>query len=392
MNTLDTSLAKTVTVLVPNGSMRGKMLAFLREQGFVPLDEEVVSRSLDIGKYVEGSLGLWKKNGEVVEVILKDRRQIPEALLDENDYRIAIGLTCDDMILNTWLCLSAKGKEVGQNLEDAFRMAPLTVTSGRNGGDARWALLVPKEQLSDGRIFPESKEITVLSELPLLALSLAKNLDQETQDRIGDIVEIQGEEEKRVVDANSAGMDTAAICIVESGKSAEEKGLAVIELARVQTKLAISERVAALNPVRMRDIEQLFNLPSGCLVLWPDFQKRGGLITVVMQDEKTGQILMVASANEEAYRATLATGVATFWSTSRNELWVKGATSGNVFDVEKVLMDCDGDAIIYCVQPRTSDAVACHTGEQSCFYRTAMETTLRANDSVGAVEESQKDS
>ncbi|MFQ5401660.1 MAG: phosphoribosyl-AMP cyclohydrolase [Anaerolineae bacterium] len=91
-----------------------------------------------------------------------------------------------------------------------------------------------------------------------------------------------------------------------------------------------------------------------------------GLVTAVLQHHTTREILMVAWMNEEALRLTLATGEAHFWSRSRQELWHKGATSGNVQRVREMRVDCDGDTLLLLVEPA---GPACHTGEVSCFYR-----------------------
>lgn len=91
-----------------------------------------------------------------------------------------------------------------------------------------------------------------------------------------------------------------------------------------------------------------------------------GLVPVVAQDATSGDVLTVAYANELALARTLATGEAHFWSRSRAELWRKGATSGNVQRVRDVLLDCDGDALVYRVDPA---GPACHTGARTCFYR-----------------------
>lgn len=92
-----------------------------------------------------------------------------------------------------------------------------------------------------------------------------------------------------------------------------------------------------------------------------------GLITVVVQDSTTRQVLMVAYMNDEALRLTRQTGEAHFWSRSRNMLWHKGSTSGNVQRVKEIRYDCDGDVLLVLVEPA---GPACHTGEMSCFYRT----------------------
>jgi phosphoribosyl-ATP pyrophosphohydrolase/phosphoribosyl-AMP cyclohydrolase len=95
----------------------------------------------------------------------------------------------------------------------------------------------------------------------------------------------------------------------------------------------------------------------------PDWS-RGDLLPVVVTDAGDGALLMLAWANREAVAATEATGEAHFWSRSRNELWRKGATSGNVMAVEYMDVDCDADALAYRVRPA---GPACHTGSRSCF-------------------------
>ena len=100
-------------------------------------------------------------------------------------------------------------------------------------------------------------------------------------------------------------------------------------------------------------------------VLMPKFDT-SGLITAVVVDHATKEVLMVAHVNEEALAATEATRIAHFWSRSRQELWKKGETSGNLLHVEDILIDCDQDALVMRVRP---DGPACHTGEISCFYR-----------------------
>lgn len=92
-----------------------------------------------------------------------------------------------------------------------------------------------------------------------------------------------------------------------------------------------------------------------------------GLLPVVVQDASSGLVLMLAYADAEALRRTLETGTTWFWSRSRSEYWNKGATSGNVQKVAEVRYDCDGDAVLYLVEPA---GPACHTGEASCFFRT----------------------
>lgn len=91
-----------------------------------------------------------------------------------------------------------------------------------------------------------------------------------------------------------------------------------------------------------------------------------GLITAVVTDATTGELLMVAHMNADALAATRASGEATFWSRSRGRLWKKGETSGNVLRVRELRIDCDQDALWVIAEPA---GPACHTGARSCFYR-----------------------
>jgi phosphoribosyl-AMP cyclohydrolase len=105
-----------------------------------------------------------------------------------------------------------------------------------------------------------------------------------------------------------------------------------------------------------------------------EFEKRGGLIPAVVQDVKDDRVLMLAYVNAEAFETTLKKGMATFWSTSRNELWTKGETSGDFLKIVEILTDCDQDALIYRVEPQGGGS--CHTKNpqtgktrETCFYR-----------------------
>lgn len=91
-----------------------------------------------------------------------------------------------------------------------------------------------------------------------------------------------------------------------------------------------------------------------------------GLIPAVVQQEGTGEVLMVAWMSEESLRLTFETGTTWFWSRSRKELWNKGATSGNMQKVRRILIDCDVDTLVVEVD---SSGPACHTGNRTCFYR-----------------------
>jgi phosphoribosyl-AMP cyclohydrolase len=98
-----------------------------------------------------------------------------------------------------------------------------------------------------------------------------------------------------------------------------------------------------------------------------NFNKLGGLVTAVAQDFRTGEVLMVAFMNQEAWEATLATGLATYFSRSRKNLWVKGETSGKIQIVKEILVDCDYDAIVLKIEQ--IGGAACHTGHRSCFHQ-----------------------
>jgi phosphoribosyl-AMP cyclohydrolase len=110
------------------------------------------------------------------------------------------------------------------------------------------------------------------------------------------------------------------------------------------------------------------------LNLLPQFEKRDGLLPVAVQESDTGRILMLASVNKEALNKTFETGLATFWSTSRNALWTKGETSGDFLKIDEILIDCDQDALVFKVT--LAGEGVCHTYDEtgkhrrSCFYRS----------------------
>jgi phosphoribosyl-AMP cyclohydrolase len=99
-----------------------------------------------------------------------------------------------------------------------------------------------------------------------------------------------------------------------------------------------------------------------------DFAKSGGLVPAIAQDVRTGNVLMLAYMNEEALQTTLREGRACYWSRSRQELWRKGDTSGDVQIVREVRLDCDQDTILLLVDQQGKGA--CHTGKWTCFYRS----------------------
>jgi len=99
-----------------------------------------------------------------------------------------------------------------------------------------------------------------------------------------------------------------------------------------------------------------------------DYSKLDGLIPAVIQDHQTSEVLMVGFMNAQALADTQRTGFATFFSRSRNTLWIKGETSGNKLAVVDILVDCDEDTVLLKVE-RLGDGNVCHTGERTCFYR-----------------------
>ncbi|HUV76925.1 MAG TPA: phosphoribosyl-AMP cyclohydrolase [Desulfobacterales bacterium] len=106
-----------------------------------------------------------------------------------------------------------------------------------------------------------------------------------------------------------------------------------------------------------------------------NFKKMGGLIPAVVQDYKTGEVLMLAFMNQAAWEATLATGKATYYSRTRQELWIKGKTSGNMQIIKEIRIDCDDDTVVLKVDQ--VGGAACHTGHKSCFYKKVEDGSIR---------------
>ncbi len=106
-----------------------------------------------------------------------------------------------------------------------------------------------------------------------------------------------------------------------------------------------------------------------------DFNKTGGLVPAIAQDYQTGEILMLAYMNPDAFNATLSTGKATYYSRSRQTLWVKGETSGNMQLIKEIRIDCDDDTVLLKVEQL--GGAACHTGHRSCFYKKVEDGSIR---------------
>lgn len=111
-----------------------------------------------------------------------------------------------------------------------------------------------------------------------------------------------------------------------------------------------------------------------------DFKKNNGLIPAVVQDYRTGDVLMLAYMNEEAFTETLKTGKATYYSRSRKSLWIKGETSGHVQLVKEIRVDCDLDTLLLKVEQ--IGGAACHKGYRSCFFSKLEEQNLKITDSI----------
>ena len=107
----------------------------------------------------------------------------------------------------------------------------------------------------------------------------------------------------------------------------------------------------------------------------PDFEKCGGLIPAIAQDYKTGEVLMLAYMNQLAWEETLKTGKATYWSRTRQELWIKGQSSGHQQIVKEIRIDCDADTILLKIEQL--GGAACHTGHRSCFHKKVENGSVR---------------
>jgi phosphoribosyl-AMP cyclohydrolase len=111
---------------------------------------------------------------------------------------------------------------------------------------------------------------------------------------------------------------------------------------------------------------------TGGVFVFMDYSKLAGLIPAVIQDAQSAEVLMVGFMNDAALALTRSTGFATFFSRTRNTLWMKGETSGNRLKVVDILVDCDQDTVLVKVL-REGDGNVCHTGQRSCFFRTLNE-------------------
>ena len=118
-----------------------------------------------------------------------------------------------------------------------------------------------------------------------------------------------------------------------------------------------------------------------------DFQKMDGLVPGMVQDARTGEILMLGFLNEVSYQKTLESGYVTFWSRTRSKLWMKGETSGNRLRVISAATDCDNDALLFKVEVE-GDGLVCHEGTVSCFTKPIAISTNAVSNSTNAVSNS----
>jgi phosphoribosyl-AMP cyclohydrolase len=99
-----------------------------------------------------------------------------------------------------------------------------------------------------------------------------------------------------------------------------------------------------------------------------DFEKAGGLVAGIVQDARSGEVLMLGFLNEESFQKSIASGFVTFWSRTRSKLWMKGETSGNRLRIVSAATDCDSDALLFRVEVE-GDGLVCHEGTVSCFTK-----------------------
>jgi phosphoribosyl-AMP cyclohydrolase len=117
------------------------------------------------------------------------------------------------------------------------------------------------------------------------------------------------------------------------------------------------------------------HLSSGIRLIKLNFDKLNGVVPAIVQDYATGDVLMVGFMNREAWEHTLLTGTATYYSRSRQELWVKGRTSGNIQRIREIRIDCDDDAVLLKVDQ--AGGAACHTGHRTCFFKRVENESIR---------------
>ncbi len=123
---------------------------------------------------------------------------------------------------------------------------------------------------------------------------------------------------------------------------------------------------------------RVLNSGAGCvkerIMIDLDFEKQDGLVPVIAQDAESGEVLMLAYMNKESWELTLKTGIAHYWSRSRNKLWKKGESSGNIQEIREIRADCDSDTVL--LKIRQAGGAACHLGYRSCFHNLIKDGTI----------------
>ena len=161
------------------------------------------------------------------------------------------------------------------------------------------------------------------------------------------------------------------ICSLDVDKANQIKEYLTLENISGVTGNAVNNSIADVFPMKLAFAKEGISV-SACeaSMKWTDFKLNSdGMLPVVVQDYKTNEVLMVAYMNEEAYQHTVETGKMTYWSRSRNELWIKGDTSGHYQYVKSISADCDNDTLLAKV---SQVGAACHTGKYSCFFNEVL--------------------
>lgn len=164
----------------------------------------------------------------------------------------------------------------------------------------------------------------------------------------------------------------------------------ICTLLRVEKVVGISGNMVSNKNINLYDMKEqlesrgILTYSNSSAIPWSDFKLNSdGMIPVIVQDYKTDEVLMLAYMNEEAFSQTIKTGIMTYWSRSRQELWVKGKTSGHYQYLKRLSIDCDNDTLLAKV---SQIGAACHTGNHSCFYRDLMKKNYREENAISILD------
>lgn len=263
---IPTPNGEPVTVLVPTGSMRDRMLEFLWQRGFRP-PEQGVLESLQAetkeARYQERDLGIWQNSRMDIQVLLVERNKIPEELSERMLFqnKPVIGLTNSDIVLASEL-RALEPLSYGEL--ESLAVYDLPIPSGRNGGTSYWALIAPKSAFSLFEVYPGQPEISVISENPALADFFCTHrigaITEEISRRVSRIDSIDGKEEMQLKELTQKGEPTVLIGVVESGKSAKKCGLECRPIYTVKAQAILSQILVDENPEFASQIRQTFAL------------------------------------------------------------------------------------------------------------------------------------